>query len=155
MNPINKLPLKYLIFMIFCIVGCIYHVFQISKVYFSYSTNVNVYVDFKGQIKVPMLSLCRWTNISLKRPFVNETMTPRKLYERTYDFSDIFFSCELSDDGFNLKEYNCTDLGKFGVQMEKMVNDIFVCYVFKHPQFDKNVQRRQGFIYRIFFSSIK
>ena len=154
MNPINKLSLRYLTFMIICIFGCIYHIVQISKVYFLYSTNVNVYVDFKGQIKVPMLSLCRWTDTSLKRPFVNETITPQKLYKRTFDFSHVFFNCEISVDGFYLKEYNCTDLGKFGIQMKKMVNDIFVCYVLKHPQFNKNVKRRQGIIYRIYFHQL-
>ena len=65
-------------------------------------------------------------------------MTPRKLYEQTFHFTDIFFKCEIGEDIFDLKYFNCSDLVKFGVEMEKKVNDIFVCYVFKHPQFNKN-----------------
>ena len=151
---INKFSFKYLAFLLICIFGCIYHVVQISKVYFSYSTNVNVYVDFKSQIKVLLVSICRWTETSLKKSFVNEIMTPRKLYEQTFHFTDVFFKCEISDDGFNLKYFNFSDLAKFGIKMEKKVNDIFVCYVFKHPQFNKNIKRKQGIIYRMFFHQL-
>ena len=102
-------------------------------------------------IKVPLVSICRWTETLLIKSFVNETMTPQKLYERTFDFTDILFKCEISHDGFNLKYFNCSDLVKFGVKMEKKVNDIFVCYVFKHPQFNIHIKRKQDIIYRMFF----
>ena len=83
---------------------------------------------------------------------IKGSWTPAKIYNNSYDLSDVFFHCKIQNNHLKLVEVgNCTNLKSFGVKMDKTVNDKYICYHFKHPQFAKNMVRVQGIFYRILF----
>lgn len=62
-----------------CLIGCLYHVSEISSVYLKYETKIDVTIESSDQIVVPLISFCQPTNYSLKIPF-EDGLTPAKLY---------------------------------------------------------------------------
>lgn len=151
-NLFEKIAFSYLIFIIFCFVGCIYHVVQISQVYFSFHTKVDVQVDLSNQITVPMVSLCKSTYQSMKNITDQVTLTPKFVFDQTYDFDETFFKCKLRlNDTDSIEASNCSDLISSGVQHEKTVNDRYICYHIKHPQFSNAISRQQGILFMLNF----
>ena len=148
---VHKISLPYLIFMTLCLLGCLFQVIQISKVYFKYATKINIKIDTSSQIVVPLVSFCKTTNTSYKTT-KRGRLTPAKIYKNTYDISEVFFYCEVLNNNSNrIPVGNCANVNKLGVQYEKTVNDKFVCYHFKHPQFAKNLSRVQDIVYKFMF----
>ena len=137
--------------MTLCLLGCLYQVIQVSKVYFKYATKVNVKIDSTSQIVVPLVSFCKKTN-TLYKTTKRGRLTPARIYKNTYDISEVFFYCEVLNNNSNrIPVGNCANVNKLGVQYEKTVNDKYVCYHFKHPQFAKNIGRVQDIVYKFMF----
>ena len=148
---VHKISLTYLIFMTLCLLGCLYQVIQISQVYLKYATKVNVKIDTSSQIVVPLVSFCKTTNTSYKTT-KRGRLTPAKIYKNTYDISEVFFFCKvLNNNSDKISVGNCANVKSMGVQYEKTVNDRYICYHFKHPQFAKNISRVQDIIYTFMF----
>ena len=80
--------------MTLCLLGCLYQVIQVSKVYFKYATKVNIKIDTSSQIVVPLVSFCKKTNSSYKTT-KRGRLTPAKIYKNTHDISEVFFYCEV------------------------------------------------------------
>ena len=140
-NHLNKISLLNLFFILLCFVGCFYQVIQVSHVYFKYSTKIDVTIDTSSQIVVPLVSFCKKTD-KLFKTSIKGSWTPAKIYNNSYDLSDVFFHCKIQNNHLKLVEVgNCTNLKSFGVKMDKTVNDKYICYHFKHPQFSKNISR--------------
>ena len=147
----NKVSLQHLIFIIICLLGCLYHIIQVSDVYFKFATKIDVTIDNSNQIVVPLVTFCKSTDHSSKIPLKNG-LTPAKLYNYTYDLSEVFFFCEfLNNNSKRSKFNNCVNLTLAGVQLSKTINDKYICYNFKHPQFSKNINRVQEILYTFMF----
>ena len=147
-----KLSIPYLIFITISLIGCFYHVIQISYVYFKFQTKIDVSFDGDSQIVVPKVSICRRRKVS-SRTSTNDrqNLSPSFIYNMTYDIEEIFMMCIMAtvDDGANKtkKLFDCKNLTNYGVQLEKTINFMFVCYTFKHPQFSHYKPRIRGTIY--------
>ena len=147
-----KLSIPYLIFITISLIGCFYHVIQISYVYFKFQTKIDVSFDGDSQIVVPKVSICRRRKVS-SRTSTNDrqNLSPSFIYNMTYDIEQIFMLCIMTtdDDGINKTKmlFDCKNLTNYGVQLEKTVSYMFVCYTFKHPQFSYYKPRIRGTIY--------
>lgn len=153
----NKSKFAYLIFIMICFSGCIYHVIQVTAIFLKFQTQTDVLLDSESQIVVPMVTLCTerhkfHENGSISIP---KYETPSLIYNNTYDFEHLFFMCNIRkyEDKYNFSRYNKNNLfcedGKFKAQIEKIVNFFMVCFNIKHPQFSKNKTRARGFLYDI------
>lgn len=153
-----KLSIPYLIFITFCLIGCLYNVIQVSYVYFKFPTKIDVSFDENSQVVVPKVSICRKRKVSHRTSIDDEqNLSPSLIYNMTYDFEETFMMCFMANDddddnnnGINKTKTlsNCKNLTDYGVQLEKTVNYVFVCYTFKHPQFSGYQPRVRGTIYQ-------
>ena len=147
----NKISIPYLIFIIICMLGCLYHIAQVSSVYLKFATKIDIKIDNSNQIVVPLMTFCKSTNCSAKIP-LKLGLTPAKLYNYTYDLSEVFFFCKfLNNNSVRFEFSNCANLALVGVQPSKTINDKYTCYNFKHPQFSKNISRVQEILYTFMF----
>ena len=155
MNKFNcklRIKVSYLIFIIFCLIGCAYHIAQVIKVYLTFQTKIDVSFDSTSQIVVPLVSFCKprfalMINESLRDHLIvlNTTSTPAEIDKSTFGFKDIFLFCRYLDrNGYYGISYDCQLAN--GFQIEKTVNHFIVCYNFKHPQFIQK-DRVKGTLY--------
>ena len=141
-----KVSKRYLVFITFCFIGCLYQVIQVSDVYFKYQTKIDVKIDTSSQIVVPMVSFCKKTFKSQKKPFKSD-LTPANIYNKTYGLSEVFFHCSMLNKTLKYSGANNCKLKKFGLLYEKTINRRWICYHFKHPQFSNNDDRISNIIY--------
>ena len=80
-----------------------------------------------------------------------QNLSPKFIYNMTYDIEQIFMLCIMvtDDDGADKTKilFDCKNLTNYGVELEKTINYMFVCYTFKHPQFCYYKPRIRGTIY--------
>src|SRR6266487_2532937 len=106
--------LAYVIFVMFCIIGCIWHICSISQVFFAYPTTVSVTFQSSNQIGLPSVTLCGVHEITIKRSKIKSTSpwkeeiakNPNKesqVYERiikairTWNFTEFGSISKLND----------------------------------------------------------
>ena len=46
-------------FIVLCLIGCLYHIIQITDVYLKFQTKIDVSLDSNSQIVVPLVSFCK------------------------------------------------------------------------------------------------
>ena len=136
----------YLVFIIFCFIGCVYQVFEVSDVYFKYKTEIDIKIDTSSQIVVPMVSFCKKASQSLKKPLTGR-LTPANMDRKTWSLSEVFFHCSMLNKNLKYNGANNCNLKKYGLKYEKTVNGRYVCYHFKHPQFNDKDDRVSNIIY--------
>lgn len=141
-----KVSKCYLAFITCCFIGCLYQVIQVSNVYFKYQTRIGVEIDTSSQIIVPMVSFCKKTFKSQKKPLKSD-LTPAKIYNKTYSLSEVFFHCSMLNKTLKYSGANNCKLKESGLKYEKTINRRWICYHFKHPQFGKNDDRVSNIIY--------
>lgn len=145
-----KSKILYLLFIVFCLVGCIYHVTQITQVYLTFQTKIDVSFDSTNQIVVPLISFCkpRFTLMinQSQRDFleiIKTSPTPAAIQNTTFGIADVFLFCRyVNEKGKHHFSKKCNQ----GFQTTKTVNYWNVCYHFKHPQFIHNSNRYKGII---------
>lgn len=148
---LNQKRIPYLIFIILCLFGCLYHVIKITEIYFEFETKIDVSFDSTSQIVVPFVSFCKpryalMINESLRDySKINVSkMTPAEIDNNTYGSSEIILICyffKLLPTGYFYIPFKCTDQ-KERVQIDKTVNYFYICYNIKHPQFNSTKRYR-------------
>ena len=147
-----KTKISHLIFIALCFIGCLYHVIKVTEVYLSFQTKIDVSFDTESQIVVPLVSFCKskfalMINESRRNyaASIKTPSTPAAIYNSTFGFKDVFLFCRYRDrNGYYNYSHHCQLDG--GFQIEKTVNHLFVCYNFKHPQFNHK-DRLKGMLY--------
>ena len=148
---ISKISITYLIFILFTLIGCLYQVTQVIKVYLKFETKVDVSFYYTSEYAVPVISLCNSAdalkkNISLKI----DQMSPDQIYNNTYDFGDVILEMRYSvqNGGFviiqNVSSFRedifngRRNKTKHDIQFEKTItyHDDYnlVCYNLIHPE---------------------
>lgn len=121
-----KISLPYFIFICVCSVGCIYHIFEVTKVFLDFHTKIDVSFDFTSEIVVPMVSFCGFTSQLLRNEnHLNSSFTPSKIYNETYNVSEVFLNCSNHPD--NIHNGN-------GIEIERVINYERVCFTFKYSK---------------------
>src|SRR6266487_3195337 len=60
-------------FAIICLIGCLYHISSLCKVYFVYPTTVTVTIERHYEVELPAISFCSSNEIIVRRDKVKET----------------------------------------------------------------------------------
>lgn len=150
---INK---YYLLFLVFCLIGCLYQVYQVTDVYLAYRTKVDVSFESKSQFKVPLTTFCKtrfalMRNESLRNPLLIKSFdssTPASIDNQTFGIEDVFQLCRYYNDKGTYVIGDCKLLIQdVKVQIEKTVNYWYICFNIKHPQFASNKRRKEKLIY--------
>ena len=97
---INK---YYLLFLVFCLIGCLYQVYQVTDVYLAYRTKVDVSFESKSQFKVPLTTFCKprfalMRNELLRNPLLVKSFdssTPASIDNQTFRIEDVFQFCRF------------------------------------------------------------
>ena len=134
-----KISVPYLVFISICFIGCAYHVYEVTRVFFAFQTKIDVSFEYPKEIMVPMASFCSLTYSSLKNqnsmiPFFS---TPSIIDNLTFDVSDVFFLC--STDTF---EEGCKGNNDV-LQIEKVINHEYICFTFKYPKTKMSLSRKE------------
>ena len=81
----------YLLFIIFCLTGCLYQVYQVAEVYLAYRTKVDILLESNNQFKVPLVTFCKSRLSLIKnellRKFLIESevsLTPESIDNSTF-----------------------------------------------------------------------
>ena len=84
---------KYLLFILFIIIGCSYQVIQVTKVYFEFETTVDVSFNPRSEIAIPIVSFCKYT----VKSFINDSsfvrlmsLPAKQIYNETFGFGHVF-----------------------------------------------------------------
>ena len=94
----TKFSIPFIIFIALCLIGCLYHVIEITDVYLKYQTKVDVSFDGDSQIVVPLVTFCRLREASYvnnQRLVQMESKTPSSIDNTTYNVSEVFVLCML------------------------------------------------------------
>ena len=141
----------YFIFILVCMIGCLYHVTQITQVYLTFQTKIDVSFDAKSQIVVPMVSFCksRFFLYEHDENFLKQIndLFPKSIHSKTHNISSVFLHCSAKTDKVGYNFFQKCNMETGGIQTGKTVNYHYVCYNFKHPKFSQSKPRQRGFIY--------
>ena len=128
-------------------VGCVYHVFEVTRVFLAFQTKIDFSFDSTSEIVVPMVSFCMPTGYALKNklPFIFNFDTPSTIDNQTYDVTRVFSVCSSG------KLEECK-IENDTIRIEKMINYENICYTFKYPESNKSMSRellkiKNGLIY--------
>lgn len=151
-SSFSRLSFTYLVFILVCFFGCLYHVTQITQVYLTFQTKVDISFDEKSQIVVPMVSFCK-NRLFLYEHNENflkdiQHLFPSSIHNKTLQISKLFLSCSARTNKFLFESYDKCNMSRRGIQTEKTINYYYICYNFKHPQFSQNRSREHGEIYQ-------
>lgn len=153
-----KIKISYLIFIVLCFVGCLYHVIKVTEVYLAFHTKIDVSFDSKSQIVVPLVTFCKRSfalmiNQSLRQPEITTQLfnnsTPFFIDNSTFQVFDVVVFCRICNDKkyYMLSPY-CQKLLEFQlIQTDKTINFWLICYNIKHPQFSTSKRRMKGMKY--------
>ena len=54
-----KLSIKFLLFIIFIIIGCSYQIIQLTQVFLKFETKVDLKYEQNNEVVIPMVSFCK------------------------------------------------------------------------------------------------
>ena len=81
---IPKLSIKYLIFIIFIMIGCSYQIIKVTQVFLKFETKVDVSYDQNNENVIPMVSFCKPTKFMLRNSESQiKQLSPAQLYNQT------------------------------------------------------------------------
>ena len=162
------------IVILICLIGCLYEIGEVVRVYLELETKVELSLDSQSQIVIPNVRICKPRIESYRDQDKKIDESPATIYNKTYHLSEIFLFCSFRINNRILVDYrNCkfegasnhtiqmphpkhtiliphpkhTILMPLNFHFEKTVNSHFVCYNFKHHQFSQNEARIEGPIY--------
>ena len=143
----------YLIFILICLIGCLYHVVKVTQVFLTFETKVDVSLDSESQIVVPKITFCKALSHSYKS---NRRKTDKtsilSIFNNTYDSSDVLLPCNVKiDRNSTHEEATFTSCRHSKVKAEKIISHFDICYSIKHPQFSKDGIRRSGHLLNLLF----
>ena len=165
-----KFQILSLLFTIFCLLGCLYLIIQVTQDYLRFDTEVNVsFESSQSQSKVPLITFCKpryalMRNEALRNPLKGEgnplkgegnplkgegSSTPSSIDNSTFAIDQIFqLKRQISDKEQRMKTCNCHQpIQNQKVNIQKTVNYWYVCYNVQHSKFASNKRRKQKFIY--------
>ena len=146
---IPKLSYKYLLFILFVFVGCLYQLIQVIHVYLKFETKVDLSYDQNNEIVIPMVSFCRPTNYMFRNSSRDiNGLTPSQVYNMTFDFNEIFIELRVLQSNYSYQMFNLTNehQNKSEIHYEKTISKDLICYQFKFPD-SKQLKHKQGMIY--------
>lgn len=145
-----KISLPYLVFISICFIGCVYHVYEVIRVFLAFQTKIDVSFDYPKEIVVPMASFCSLTYLSLKNgnSMIPNFRTPSIIDNMTFDVSDVFIACSTNN---GTSEAECKENNDV-LRIEKVINHDYICYTFKYPKSKMSLSRtelknKNGLIY--------
>ena len=150
-----KISIPYLIFLLFVISGCSYHIIQLMQLYLKFETKVGVSYHYKNEFAVPIISLCWEAKYLLKNyseTTSTEGMSLDHIYNKTKDFGDVIINMGYDFKNawvniYNFSEYEINTLtgkrnkAKYYVKFKKTIIRGFgdkVCYNLIHPEITLN-----------------
>ena len=147
----SKISWKYLLFILFIVIGYSYQVVQVIQVYLQFETKIDVKFNDENEISVPMLSLCKPTSrlmrnyslINFKRFF---GLSPAKIYNMTFSFKEIVIDLAYSDGRSisSVKEFKDEEHQiKSIIHYEKTINVYVSCYNFKYSNAKKIINKKK------------
>ena len=124
-----RISLPYLVFILICSIGCVYHIYEVTRVFLTFQTKIGISFDYPNEIVVPMISFCSTTLSLIKENSTNpKLVTPSIIDNKTFDVSDVFLFCSAKNIFEGCKESNDE------LQIEKVINHENICYTFKYPK---------------------
>ena len=151
-----KFQILSLLFTIFCLLGCLYSIIQVTQDYLSFDTEVSVsFESCQSQSKVPLITFCKpryalMRDEALRNPLKGfGSSTPSSIDNSTFAIDQIFqLKRQISDKEQRMKTCNCHQpIQNQKVNIQKTVNYWYVCYNVQHSKFASNKRRKQKFIY--------
>ena len=148
-----KISWKYLLFILFIIIGCSYQVIHVSKMYFEFETIVDVKYE-KSEIVIPMISICEETIYLFRNSseFKSiEGMSPAQVYNQTFNFNEMFIEIRFysNDEKVEKLVTNFTDEDQNEIQYEKTISSYMTCYHFKYLN-TKQLNNKELYTYSIY-----
>ena len=146
-----KLSWKYLLFILFIIIGCSYQVIQIVKVYLEFETKIDVKYDDQSEIAIlPKLSLCKETTFLMRNYSLRDYkkilgLSPAQLYNMTFSFKEIvigFISPPAKQ--FEDEEHRIKAI----IHYEKTISLLRTCYHFKYPN-ENRITGKNTLVYNL------
>ena len=68
-----KLSIKYLIFIIFIIIGCSFQIIQLTQVFLKFETKVQLKYEQNNEIVISMVSFCKPTELMFRNSSQNNS----------------------------------------------------------------------------------
>ena len=164
----SKLSLKYLLFILFVLFGCLYQVVQITEVFLKFETKIDVSFEMKDQIDLKV-RICKPTNGLFKNSKIKsaEGMSPANIYNSTFDFDQIFIHVGYLSEDHNyksVKPIHYYDLIKYQddqltnpkqLRVEKAISYDQICYEFSQNQIkidiNKNTKKKEMLLFLAIF----
>ena len=145
---IPKISIKYLLFIIFIIIGCLYQIIQVTQLFLKFETKIEVKYGQNNEIIIPMVSFCKSTKILFRNSSQKIIgLSPAQIYNQTFDFNELFIELEyVSSEGSFHKIHNFKDETETEIEFEKTISSNLVCYHFKHLN-SKKIKHKQQKIY--------
>ena len=151
----SKISWKYLLFLLFVIIGCSYQVIQIIDVYLQFETKIDVkYHDDVNEIAIPKLSLCKDTRL-LMRNFSSTDyenivgLSAAQLYDMTFSFKEIIMDFIYP----SVKEFKDEEQGiNARINYKKTKSLKRICYNFKYSNEYQKTAKNKMVYYLILYS---
>ena len=139
-----KLLIPHLLFILLCFFGCLYHLFEVTRMFLAFKVKTEVILDSTSDIVPPIISFCmETTSLFRNKTTIFKRVTPSEIDNKTYDMFEIFSGWSTEK---NFQQFD--DL----LQTEKIINFNHICYTFNYRKTNNSLSRdelkaRNGQIY--------
>ena len=128
-----KLPIAYSLFILLCFFGCLYHLFEVTRMFLAFKVKTEVILDSTSDIVPPMVSFCMDTlSLFRNKTIISGSVTPSEIDNKTYDMFEIFSGWSTEK---NFQQFD--DL----LQTEKIIYFNHICYTFNYRKTNNSLSR--------------